>query len=128
MVDGTPVLDIKPYIPIYDQPMAENGTVDGVSTNLAAAAVVPSVSEFFNSPREEPDGEESDDNILGHRRVATNVVVADTATVTRPVLPANVRVPDWVLAEPTLKVAFNERAAVELQEIGVDRVKGNIFV
>lgn len=116
MVDGTPVIDIKPYIPVYDRPISVvTDDLMVMAGSLATDAVPSGGSEFFNSPREDPDGEESDEN------VATNVALPPLLSAPST-MTENVRVPDWVLAEPTLKVMFNERADVELQEIGVDRV------
>lgn len=126
MVDGTPVLDIKPYIPSYDSPnlsVVENPLVESMVKN--GTLPTTSTPTFFSS-REEPDGEESANDTLPIAGSST------TALVARPVGSAAapvVRVPDWIMATPTLRVLFNERANAEILEIGVDKVKNfNLFV
>lgn len=57
MIDGTPVLDIKPYIPHYDAPMMlksyqQVSLVDNGSHQI--------VLDPLTTPREAPDGEETD--------------------------------------------------------------------
>lgn len=141
MVNGTPVLDIKPYIPLYDNPLAFDG--ESVTTaKLPDRHASGALSRPQLSSREEPDGEESDGAVGGAATVASTSVTAsgamggvvddvvDDATATAAVR-TTVRVPDWILAPPTLEVLFNERAEKELEELGVDRVSKNtraIFV
>lgn len=125
MVDGTPVLDIKPYIPSYDSPMVNLSVVENPLESTAENGTLPTTSTptFFSS-REEPDGEES---VNDTPPVAGS---SHTISVARPVgtAAAVVRVPDWIMSAPTLRVLFNERATAEIQEIGVDKVTKFNFV
>lgn len=52
---------------------------------------------------------------------ASNNAANNTATnsIDSPVI----RVPDWIMAGPTLRVVFNERADREIIELGVDKVR-----
>lgn len=120
MVDGTPVLDIKPYIPSYDSPMANLSVVANPLESMAENGTLSTTSTptFFSS-REDPDGEESVNDIPPVAGSSTTASIAKTVgALAAPV----VRVPDWIMATPTLRVLFNERANAEIQEIGVDKV------
>lgn len=127
MVDGTPVLDIKPYIPSYDSPVANVSVVENTLESIVenGTMLTTSTPTFFSS-REDPDGEESVNDTPPIAGSST------TASVTRPagaVASPVVRVPDWIMSAPTLRVLFNERANAEIQEIGVDKVTNyNLFV
>lgn len=148
MVDGTPVLDIKPYIPRYDNPVLDVSGKDSVISQAAIAnlfithtsvpiqtechpkTVVENVQTF--DAREEPDGEET---------VSSAAIAASTSTAHRLPLSslsqsnrcdqspgylrddtAGVKVPKWVLAETSLDVLFNERANQQIAELEVNRV------
>lgn len=150
MVDGTPVLDIKPYIPRYDAPAAllRSGgcaAVIGLQTQQRQSNGEPAAAASLQrggrlSSREEPDGEESADGIAGAGAAAGAVGGAaagaadgdDDGNARNDVegnsdngggsIAVPVRVPDWIMDEPTLEVLFNERAEAELTELGIDRV------
>lgn len=91
MVDSTPVIDIKPYIPSYDSPQNIND-----SQTVAA----------FRS-REEPEGEEEH--------------VEDAAVAASPSATAHVKVPTWVSDSNLLKVIFSENALQQIQELRVNK-------
>lgn len=80
------------------------------------------------SSREEPDGEESDGAAVGASGAGSPASPTTDAIVVGGGVPmafpaaTKVRVPDWILAAPTLEVLFNERAEAELSELNVDRV------
>ncbi|EDW01187.1 GH21293 [Drosophila grimshawi] len=111
MVDGTPVLDIKPYIPYYDAPVLsmDSGIVD-----------------FYDS-RQEPDGEESDLELYGAAGYTAGNINVDALSgngmqaAPSPPLPSAVRVPNWVVASHRLSVLFNEHAEAQLQELQVQK-------
>lgn len=121
MVDGTPVLDIKPYIPSYDSPMANLSVVENPLESMVKNGTLPSTSPptFFSS-REEPDGEES---VIDTPPTAGSSTTAAAARPVGAVAAPIVRVPDWIMSSPTLRVSFNDRANAEIQEIGFDKVK-----
>jgi len=76
MVDGTPVLDIKPYIPYYDAPSlsVDSGMLGDDKpesqlkflpwTGRTSAGPHENSLDFYDS-RQEPDGEESDLELYG---------------------------------------------------------------
>lgn len=68
------------------------------------------------SSREEPDGEES---VISSASNAISTTTSVSNSINSPVI----RVPDWIMAGPTLRVLFNERADAEILELGVDKVK-----
>ncbi|XP_067633914.1 tRNA (adenine(37)-N6)-methyltransferase [Eurosta solidaginis] len=134
MVDGTPLLDIKPYIPFYDAPAKplESGRI----------SVGPLETYDFYDSRQEPDGEESelemlaagatggsnsssDDTGLGAVGIGhSNNHISSTPPniVNHATAPASaVRVPNWVAGSQRLKVCFNERAESQLKELQVHR-------
>lgn len=99
MVDETPVLDIKPYIPMYDDP----------NTQFRAT------NDFYDT-REAPDGEETEDSTPQPQKPSTSAATVATAHIaTTPVKVAN-----WVLASPKLKVCFTDRASKQMNELGVE--------
>ncbi|BFG03512.1 tRNA (adenine(37)-N6)-methyltransferase [Drosophila madeirensis] len=110
MVDGTPVLDIKPYIPYYDAP--------ALSIDSGRASAVPNETslDFYDS-RQEPDGEESDLELYGAAGYAGNNMSSDA--ILPP--PSAVRVPNWVVASNRLSVCFNEHAEAQLKELQVEK-------
>ncbi|XP_065369694.1 tRNA (adenine(37)-N6)-methyltransferase [Calliphora vicina] len=110
MVDGTPVLDIKPFIPFYDSPIT-------METGRSSTGPCEPSSDFYNF-RQEPDGEESELELMG----ATSLVqtpINFTPHSTPP--PQAVKVPAWVQAPHRLTVAFNERAETQLQTLNVHK-------
>ena len=92
MVDGTPVLDIKPYIPSYDSPQK----VLSVKTELGS----PSISRS----REEPEGEEEESDVSSPQTSASDV-----------------KVPNWVSDKKLLQVIFSENAVNQIHELGVSQ-------
>lgn len=95
MMDGTPVLDIKPYIPQYDNPnsmsLENDRKVEGAVLEEGS-----STGAMYNSDasREAPDGEEA------------------------------VKIPSWIqsAASKKLKVEFSKKGLSQLQE-SVDEEK-----
>lgn len=76
MLDNTPVLDIKPYIPLYDNPTATS-QLRNAEMQLSVD-VGDSDSELIDQsciPREAPDGEE--DGSSNDRAPSTSVHVSD---------------------------------------------------
>lgn len=138
MVDGTPVLDLKPYIPRYDNPVfgglgsAMKHPHASPITNVLFLAECRSIStedeEQEFDAREDPDGEET---------VASGVSQRPSVAQARPpsqlsdvLHKANsVKVPDWISSEAALEVLFNDRATGQLAELTVNRVSNRtIFV
>ncbi|XP_055379622.1 uncharacterized protein LOC129610876 [Condylostylus longicornis] len=122
MVDETPVLDIKPYIPFYDSPF--NG-----SETSGRLSVGQDIVDFYNS-RQEPDGEESDSDIngaVGNSLVSmtmnnySNTNNHQITTSVSPLNPDGVKVPNWIINGQTLSVTFNERAESQMRDLKVDR-------
>ncbi|XP_022226824.2 tRNA (adenine(37)-N6)-methyltransferase isoform X1 [Drosophila obscura] len=129
MVDGTPVLDIKPYIPYYDAPALSTdsgmcGACEpvqsikdfGLVAGRASAGPNETSLDFYDS-RQEPDGEESDLELYGAAGYAVNNISADA--ILPP--PSAVRVPNWVVASHRLSVCFNENAEAQLKELQVEK-------
>ncbi|EDX06081.1 GD10513 [Drosophila simulans] len=111
MVDGTPVLDIKPYIPHYDAP--------SLSVDSGRTSVGPHESslDFYDS-RQEPDGEESDLELYGAAGYSGTAGIGADAILPPP---SAVRVPNWVVASNRLSVTFNEHAEAQLKELQVEK-------
>ncbi|XP_017149718.1 tRNA (adenine(37)-N6)-methyltransferase isoform X1 [Drosophila miranda] len=129
MVDGTPVLDIKPYIPYYDAPALsiDSGMLGsykpvqprfypnfGLVAGRASAGPNETSLDFYDS-RQEPDGEESDLELYG----AAGYAVNSSDAILPP--PSAVRVPNWVVASHRLSVCFNEHAEAQLKELQVEK-------
>ncbi|XP_013098076.1 tRNA (adenine(37)-N6)-methyltransferase [Stomoxys calcitrans] len=110
MVDGTPVLDIKPYIPFYDSPITME------SGRISAGPCEPT-SDFYNF-RQEPDGEESEMEMMGAVSLAQTPVNFSNH-YTPP--PQAVKVPAWVTLTHRLNVTFNDRAESQLQSLGMQK-------
>ncbi|XP_043640533.1 tRNA (adenine(37)-N6)-methyltransferase isoform X1 [Drosophila teissieri] len=129
MVDGTPVLDIKPYIPHYDAPSlsVDSGTLDVHQAEMqhkflfrtGRTSVGPHDSslDFYDS-RQEPDGEESDLELYGAAGYSGNSGIGADAILPPP---SAVRVPNWVVASNRLSVTFNEHAEAQLMELQVKK-------
>jgi tRNA (adenine37-N6)-methyltransferase len=101
MVDDTPVLDIKPYIPHYDTP----------SVFAPGMATIPSFDRFGS--REAPDGEENEFENYG---------AASLAHFHSP----TVKVPPWITNDAQLNVTFHKNALTQINEIDVDKVISKI--
>ncbi|KAJ6642771.1 tRNA (adenine(37)-N6)-methyltransferase [Pseudolycoriella hygida] len=95
MVDGTPVLDIKPYIPAYDFPDTSN------SSNLAKHSEKRAECTA-STDREEPEGEEN------FRIPSSSPQVAACSTV---------KVPKWIDNPTKLNVVFTSRASEQLAQL-----------
>lgn len=131
MVDGTPVLDIKPYIPQYDNPLhcrtSDLRLLDGRETEDEPLGMLPSDAhlspvncmahptqpESQIGEREAPDGEEgarpSPLPPLGTQSERTQV-----------------RIPSWITRAPVtkLKVKFSDRAKAQLENMERDSENG----
>lgn len=94
MVDGTPVLDIKPYIPQYDSPLK--------AQELNNEPASPSISRS----REEPEGEEEENP-------SSQSVIAD--------VESEVKVPAWIGSKSRLTVIFSENALNQIEELGINQ-------
>lgn len=92
MVDETPVIDIKPYIPGYDRPQKP--------TELAVT-----LPKNISKSREEPEGEEEPNDISGQAAQPED----------------DVKVPDWVSNRNLLTVVFSDNAVNQLQELNVNQ-------
>lgn len=95
MVDETPVLDIKPYIPSYDSP-----------SKLQEASTDSPVN--VSRSREEPEGEEEEDLEAGARAAQPK--------------PADVKVPKWINEKKLFTVIFTENASNQVQELGISQI------
>lgn len=91
MVDETPVIDIKPYIPSYDSPQK--------------ATELPITAKNISRSREEPEGEEEHDENSAHALQPTD----------------DVKVPDWVSNKKLLTVVFSDNAINQLKELKVNQ-------
>ncbi|XP_067002988.1 tRNA (adenine(37)-N6)-methyltransferase [Anabrus simplex] len=140
MLDGTPVLDIKPYIPQYDNPLhcdssdvvgsslpplrcmdgqeAEQDSSLGTQQNPvyplapnANAGGLCGKSESRFGEREAPDGEEGNHPPVG--------ATAQQSPELRPTLSSKVRVPAWIAQPPVSKllVTFSDRAKAQLESL-----------
>lgn len=97
MVSGTPVLDIKPFIPQYDNP-----------SNLDMNNCTISNTLLKTPSREEPDGEETDiDNPSG----MTTSMNSDL-----------VKIPNWIAEKKELSVIFSDNAMSQMEEMGINQV------
>ncbi|XP_055701165.1 tRNA (adenine(37)-N6)-methyltransferase-like [Phlebotomus papatasi] len=95
MVDGSPVFDIKPYVPQYDTPSKEISHPEYFDL------------EFINA-REAPDGQET----------TSDCVMASTSQAfsSKPM----VRVPNWVSNANTLAVIFSSKAIEQMTELKIE--------
>lgn len=134
MVDGTPVLDIKPYIPQYDSPGftvpelndslherlldgRETDNVNQVSTFSLNDSVSSNRSESRIGEREAPDGEEEETPHTSGSSSSVLQTAMRMEVVTTP--EGHVRVPAWINEPPvaSLAVIFSDRALAQLQEL-----------
>lgn len=90
MVDGTPVLDIKPYIPHYDNPELVNE---------------PNLNAGVSEDRSEPDGEEN---------------ITETSKTTKKHSSPTIKVPDWIQSGTPLNVILSENAVQQSHELNVN--------
>jgi tRNA (adenine37-N6)-methyltransferase len=100
MVDETPVIDIKPYIPIYDNPQKAMSQPGTPTRNM----------------REDPEGEEDDEEIaqsLQSKVKIENDVKEDAGE--------NVKVPNWISDKKTLEVTFADSANLQIDELNINR-------
>ncbi|KAJ9587721.1 hypothetical protein L9F63_018848 [Diploptera punctata] len=114
MVDGTPVLDIKPYIPQYDNPLhCESPTtrlLDGREAEDGPSNSLPTQAESRMGEREAPDGEEG----------AQQSTAPSTGIQSERSSGTQVRIPPWISHVSKLKVTFSDRAKAQLENIQRD--------
>jgi tRNA-Thr(GGU) m(6)t(6)A37 methyltransferase TsaA len=101
MLDSTPVLDIKPFIPSYDSPQKAVSLCDS-----------PSCTPI--KTREEPEGEEEHDQATAANYVVQNDDDDDSSS-------SDVKVPKWVSDSRNLKVIFSDNAVQQIQALGVNQ-------
>lgn len=103
MLDSTPVLDIKPYIPDYDFPKKK-----------------PDAAASFSSPntpvktREEPEGEEDQLDDDANAISLQNASMIDEEH-------DEIKVPSWISDSKTLDVLFSENSLRQIQEVNINR-------
>jgi tRNA-Thr(GGU) m(6)t(6)A37 methyltransferase TsaA len=92
MLDRTPVIDLKPYIPSYDSPQK---------------IIKKCESESLSRPkREEPEGEEEEEEAqIGAKSHAS----------------VDVKVPKWVSENKIFTVVFTENSLTQIAELGVNQ-------
>jgi tRNA-methyltransferase O len=117
LVDGTPILDVKPYIPAYDSPWCvgqdEPDEGDDLSESgplrEAAGEELPMPSSSLSqqhtptksiSMREEPDGEEQVPGAVG----GVSKQTSSTPTTTVEGAEPTVRVPSWIEQPPVMRL------------------------
>lgn len=105
MLDETPVLDIKPYIPSYDSPQKS------VLTSCDSPVKV----------REEPEGEEEHEE----GQVSSSSVTAAASVVSstnNAEIESDVRVPKWITDDSrNLEVIFGDTALLQIRDLNVSR-------
>lgn len=104
MVDETPVIDIKPYIPAYDGPQ-KNQSNPGTPTR---------------SMREDPEGEEDDEEIAQTFNKAASVS-SQPDPATDADTSASVKVPSWIDGKKPLEVSFSDGAMQQIEELNINR-------
>lgn len=134
MVDGTPVLDLKPYIPRYDSPVRNHFTGNEIFlsfsqfkmnafikiciftliTDHPAIPTEEDCQEF--DTREEPDGEET---------IHKNIQQTSAGATSMAATTNSVKVPHWIMNDTTLDVLFNQRATAQIDEFHINRVGFN---
>lgn len=100
IVDSTPLIDIKPYIPSYDSPQQKT----------QESAISTPTTPVNSRSREDPEGEEEHDEVPvqpSHLTVASS--------------DPSVKVPNWVSSKNQLKVIFSENASMQIQELGINQ-------
>ncbi|XP_049831896.1 tRNA (adenine(37)-N6)-methyltransferase [Schistocerca gregaria] len=139
MVDGTPVLDIKPYIPQYDCPLesvpgsTELRLMDGCESEADTSLMVPegaadSISVVFPSHTERMVAEgvtaPAPTARMGEREAPDGEEETADSSQSAGRMAARdvVRVPQWVTHSPTpeLNVAFSERARAQLESLAAE--------
>ena len=108
LVDGTPVLDIKPYIPQYDAPHVADLSEDvaEISTQIVEA--------------------EDDDDAVEHTEpdISTQIADADDESARLEQTQPVIKVPKWVGdPEENLSVIFSTRAEKDLEKIDLSKFK-----
>lgn len=102
MLDATPVLDIKPYIPLYDNPQK------------IVTATCDSPNNTPVRTREEPEGMESAESALTSSMTTQMNIQQDDDV-------SDVKVPDWVNDSKNLKVVFSENSLQQVKELNVNQ-------
>ncbi|EZA58910.1 Nef-associated protein [Ooceraea biroi] len=128
MVNQTPVLDIKPYIPQYDSPLhIEKLSNRPRENNVNTSDMFHDIEEVRDLSEDGEEGLESQ-NLTPSRTLpdihAATAMSSGLVNVTTESNFSEIRVPDWI-SQPrtaTLSVIFNERALVQLNEILDDKV------
>nr|CAD7452575.1 unnamed protein product [Timema tahoe] len=145
MVDGTPVIDIKPFIPQYDNPVhyespdsttvpssrlmdgreAENetpasasaGHTDSVGTVLSLGNSMDRSSLRVESRIGEREAPDGEEEISSPSTATASISVQSERTSVSP--STQVRVPSWITQPPVskLSVTFTDRAKAQLEEI-----------
>lgn len=98
MLDSTPVLDIKPYIPDYDYPKKRSAITSTPNTPIKS--------------REEPEGEEDHIDDDANAISLQNTSLDDDD---------DIKVPTWITDKGTLEVIFSENSLHQIREININQ-------
>lgn len=110
MVDGTPVLDIKPYIPHYDSPAF-------IDYHQHPNPGIPETSLAF-SKRGAPDGEETEEEGAIGGVAVNNMIYNISSAHSSP----TVKVPNWIMEQTKLSVQFSDSAKLQMEELGIELI------
>ena len=96
LLDGTPILDIKPYIPSYDAPQADHKPI--IDTSAQDQYVQDSISnDKYLSVQENTEIKSANDQE-----------------------PMEIKVPDWISNDKYLTVQFTDRALKQLNNLPLE--------
>lgn len=110
MVDGTPVLDIKPYIPQYDDP-------------LVFERLNKRESHDFYNLRQAPDGEETSDEQSVVSTTTTTTIDTNIPTTSQSTSDSSsIKIAKWIQSNSKLKVIFSECALKQLTDLNMDMI------
>jgi len=124
MISGTPVIDIKPYIPQYDSPWNHctclSGTANMKQTETQASSDDMSVNAVeLSSPLNMSDVKWKNTGCVGCENVLLSTAASDeTASACQNTMKCDVSVAEWITrsAQCKLSVVFTERAEQQLQQ------------
>lgn len=100
MVDETPVIDIKPYIPAYDAPYKNQSN--------------PSTPT--RSMREDPEGEEDEEEIAQSFNAISTQPEPEP-----PLVDQDVKIPSWINDKKPLDVLFSDGAIKQIEELNINK-------
>jgi hypothetical protein len=118
LIHGTPILDIKPYIPQYDQPITEQHSQNLPITELLTTNQCQPIAEYDTNVQSSSAATRNADSLPNPIRIQESLlqpISDEESSATSCQKPEPNTIADWINKPVRTKVSFTPRALQDLE-------------